>query len=243
MRASRKHKSTGDNVGAALRDAAPPRAQRRRDDLSDDEEEEEGNDEEDEEGYGRAWSELSSPHPSAQFGDVRDDDDGDDDDEDDDGGDDEDGGGSEPDGFMVHRVVGARKTEDGSWQYRVRWAGWDADTNTWEPSANLASVTDEKIHKQMERAREKAEECAEKRWLNKRANGDDVAAQAQAILRLGSVAAVHECDGAVQARQGSGRRGAAGQPDDARGTGHPPGGHAEAATLRSWAPADAAAAA
>ena len=114
----RKRKSTDRDIAAALRDAGPPPVS---DDLSGDEEEEEQDDEDDE--YGRAWSELASPHPSAQFGDVRDDEDGDSDDEDD-GSTSGDGRGDDSNEYEVHRVVGARRLDDGSWEWRVRWKGW-----------------------------------------------------------------------------------------------------------------------
>ena len=161
-RASKRKAPTGD--------AAQPRVTRQPDDLSGEEEEEE----EGEEGeYGRAWSELASPHPASRLGDVRDDDDGGDDDiYDDDAASDGDDG-DEPAAYDVQRVVGARRLEDGSWEYRVRWHGYGADQNSWEPVAHLASVTHATVNKQMEEAKQRAEASAEQCWLNTRGNTGD----------------------------------------------------------------------
>ncbi|KIY63666.1 hypothetical protein CYLTODRAFT_425884, partial [Cylindrobasidium torrendii FP15055 ss-10] len=45
--------------------------------------------------------------------------------------------GSE-DEFQVEVLLGARVAEDGTWQYLVKWYGYDkVSDNTWEPEANL----------------------------------------------------------------------------------------------------------
>ena len=40
--------------------------------------------------------------------------------------------------FEVHRIRGARKAKQNSWQYLVRWKGYGEEDDTWEPKANLA---------------------------------------------------------------------------------------------------------
>ena len=93
----------GKRTRAQMHTEAPlPRCAQIPDDLSDDDEEREVNEEEEEE-YGPAWSELSSPHPSAQFGDVNDDADDYDDDEDDDGDGAEDGDDGGLDDYSMGR--------------------------------------------------------------------------------------------------------------------------------------------
>jgi hypothetical protein len=42
--------------------------------------------------------------------------------------------------YVIEAIVGHRPNEDkeGTWEYEVKWEGWDAKDNTWETEANLA---------------------------------------------------------------------------------------------------------
>ncbi|THH02520.1 hypothetical protein EW026_g379 [Hermanssonia centrifuga] len=40
--------------------------------------------------------------------------------------------------YHVEVIEGARVNDDGDWDYLVKWAGYDSDANSWEPSENVA---------------------------------------------------------------------------------------------------------
>ena len=39
--------------------------------------------------------------------------------------------------YVAEKIVGARKKNDGSWEYKIRWAGYAPSDDTWEPKACL----------------------------------------------------------------------------------------------------------
>ena len=43
--------------------------------------------------------------------------------------------------FEVEKICG-KKEERGVTLYNIKWIGWDASTNTWEPIENLLNVKD-----------------------------------------------------------------------------------------------------
>ena len=47
---------------------------------------------------------------------------------------------SEQTEFEVERILNRRKDKDGSFLYRVKWAGYGMEEATWEPMDNLSNV-------------------------------------------------------------------------------------------------------
>jgi Chromo (CHRromatin Organisation MOdifier) domain len=39
--------------------------------------------------------------------------------------------------FVIDKVVGLHKADDGTWRYKVRWYGYTAADDTWEPADHL----------------------------------------------------------------------------------------------------------
>ncbi|KAG2156464.1 uncharacterized protein EDB93DRAFT_1079686 [Suillus bovinus] len=40
--------------------------------------------------------------------------------------------------YHVEVITKARVSEEGDWEYHVKWAGYDSDADTWEPAPNLS---------------------------------------------------------------------------------------------------------
>ena len=67
--------------------------------------------------------------------------------------------------FEVQRVVGARKVGN-SWQYSVKWKGYAAEENTWEPRAHLDTMLDPELRRQMSACEEMAKATDGLCWVD-----------------------------------------------------------------------------
>jgi Chromo (CHRromatin Organisation MOdifier) domain len=51
--------------------------------------------------------------------------------------------------FFIDKIVGLRKADDGTWSYKVRWYGYTAADDTWEPSDHLPGNMVRRYHRRV----------------------------------------------------------------------------------------------
>ena len=51
--------------------------------------------------------------------------------------------------FVIDKIVGLRKADDGSWRYKVRWYGYTPADDTWEPTHHLPGNMVRRYHRRV----------------------------------------------------------------------------------------------
>jgi Chromo (CHRromatin Organisation MOdifier) domain len=51
--------------------------------------------------------------------------------------------------FVIDKIVGLRKADDGTWSYKVRWYGYTAADDTWEPAYHLPGNMVRRYHRRV----------------------------------------------------------------------------------------------
>jgi Chromo (CHRromatin Organisation MOdifier) domain len=51
--------------------------------------------------------------------------------------------------YVMDKIVGLRKADDGTWRYRVRWYGYTREDDTWEPADHIADNVIRRYHRRV----------------------------------------------------------------------------------------------
>jgi Chromo (CHRromatin Organisation MOdifier) domain len=51
--------------------------------------------------------------------------------------------------YVMDKIVGLRKADDGTWRYRVRWYGYRREDDTWEPAAHISDNVIRRYHRRV----------------------------------------------------------------------------------------------
>jgi hypothetical protein len=51
--------------------------------------------------------------------------------------------------YVMDKIVGLRKADDGTWRYRVRWYGYTREDDTWEPAAHISDNVIRRYHRRV----------------------------------------------------------------------------------------------
>jgi Chromo (CHRromatin Organisation MOdifier) domain len=49
----------------------------------------------------------------------------------------------------MDKIVGLRKTDDGTWRYLVRWYGYTREDDTWDPAAHISDNVIRRYHRRV----------------------------------------------------------------------------------------------
>jgi hypothetical protein len=51
--------------------------------------------------------------------------------------------------YVMDKIVGLRKADDGTWRYRVRWYGYTREHDTWDPAAHISDNVIRRYHRRV----------------------------------------------------------------------------------------------